>query len=237
VFFDTSESMASSDTDTSQDIYSASVASGPPAAGYARPKGATPLRVSLVPAYKPCSAPNREHGPPLSFASCNPPAQESSQLTVGTPDANGPAAAFVASAKYETLAGNAATSADEADVRFDVSITDVRRQGTLADYTGFLRVVSTVRITDKNSGMGSEPATLGDLDMGAIVPCAETVGTAGATCSLSTTFDAITPGFVQEGRRTIWDMDRVRVFDGGLDDNPYTLSDNTLFAVQGVFVP
>ena len=42
--------------------------------GYARPKGATPLRASLVPAYTTCASPNRTHGPPLVYPSCNPPA-------------------------------------------------------------------------------------------------------------------------------------------------------------------
>ena len=42
--------------------------------GYARSKGATPTRVALVPAYAPCTTPNRVHGPPLAFGSCNPPA-------------------------------------------------------------------------------------------------------------------------------------------------------------------
>ena len=46
-------------------------------AAYPRPKGAGPLRVSLVPAYDECTAPNREHGPPLAYPSCNPPAQSS----------------------------------------------------------------------------------------------------------------------------------------------------------------
>ena len=60
--------------------------------GYPRPKGATPLRASLVPAYNQCTSPNRVHGPPdfpgngsNPDGSCNPPAQTSGQLTVGTP--------------------------------------------------------------------------------------------------------------------------------------------------------
>ena len=48
VFLSTSEQLASPDTDSSADIYAAR-ASG----AYARPKGATPLYASLVPAYKP----------------------------------------------------------------------------------------------------------------------------------------------------------------------------------------
>ena len=60
-----------------------------PAPGFARPAGATPLRVPLVPAYEPCSSPSLNHGPPLAFPSCGPPVQASDHLTVGTPDANG----------------------------------------------------------------------------------------------------------------------------------------------------
>ncbi|PWU20204.1 MAG: hypothetical protein C5B48_12800, partial [Candidatus Rokuibacteriota bacterium] len=40
---------------------------------YPRPKGATPLRVPLVPAAKPCTSPNSTHGAPLAFGSCAPP--------------------------------------------------------------------------------------------------------------------------------------------------------------------
>ena len=66
----------------------------PAQATHPRPVGATPTRMSLVPAYAACAAPNRTHGPPLAFPSCNPPAQTSAQATVGTPDAFGGAANF-----------------------------------------------------------------------------------------------------------------------------------------------
>ena len=233
VFFYTSESLVNSDSDASQDVYSASV--GPPA-GYPRPKGATPLRVSLVPAFQACNSPDRTHGPPLAFGSCGSPALESTRLTVGSPDANGQPAAAEGFVKYEVLVGNPATASDEADVAIQARTTDVREQGTLADYTGTLGVVSTVQITDKNNGTGPEPATTTGLDMRAVMPCAATAGAAGATCSLNTSFDAIAPGTVVESRRSVWELDRVRVFDGGADDNAFS-QPNTLFATQGVFVP
>ena len=47
------------------------------------------MRVSLVPAYEPCTSPNRTHGPPLAFGSCARPPRHPGQLTVGTPDSNG----------------------------------------------------------------------------------------------------------------------------------------------------
>ena len=61
-------------------------------ATHPRPKSGSPVVMSLVPAYAPCAAPNRTHGPPLAFASCHPPAQTSPHATVGTPDAFGGAA-------------------------------------------------------------------------------------------------------------------------------------------------
>ena len=42
-----------------------------PYPGYPRPLGAGPLRASLVPAFAPCTAPDRTHGPPLAFGSCS----------------------------------------------------------------------------------------------------------------------------------------------------------------------
>ena len=56
---------------------------------YPRPKGASPMQVSLVPAYTACTSSNSTHGAPLAFPSCNPPDPASAYLTTGTPDANG----------------------------------------------------------------------------------------------------------------------------------------------------
>ena len=58
----------------------------------------------------------------------------------------------------------------------------------------------------------------------------------GSTCAVSTTVDAVVPGAAREGERAIWALDRVQVLDGGADGIAST-SPNTLFAVQGVFVP
>ena len=98
----------------------------PTSPGYPRPVGATPTRVSLVPAYTQCTSPNRVHGPPdlpggtNPDGSCNPPAQTSSQLTMGSPDANGAAAQSVGYAKLGVIVGNPGTSADEADASVSV---------------------------------------------------------------------------------------------------------------------
>jgi hypothetical protein len=207
--------------------------------GYPRPKGATPLRASLVPAYQQCPNPggNRVHGAPLSYNSCAPPVQTSSFLTVGTPDANGAAANSIASAKFDAIAGNPATTADEADVKVTVSATDVRTQGSpYADYTGQLKATSNIRIIDHDNGP-SESAVVQDTPLSFTVPCTATGSTSvGSTCSLSTTADAVVPDTVKEGRRAIWQMGKVDVFDGGADGVAST-NPNTLFLTQGVFVP
>ena len=214
---------------------------GPPAVtevpNYVRPRGATPLRASLVPAYRACTAPNRSHGPALSFPSCTPPLQSSALLTVGSPDANGKPAESVGATRLDVVVGDPATAADEADVRVAVSITDVRRTSGLTDYTGELQLSPLVRITDRNNGPSqTEPATTQDSLFPITVPCAATAGDAGATCSLSTSFDAVSPGSVVEGKRAIWQLDALEVHDGGADGLAAT-APNTLFARQGIFVP
>jgi hypothetical protein len=60
-----------------------------PINSYPRPRGASPMRLPLVPANRPCTTPNRTHGAPLSFGSCAPPQLTSTELTTGTPDSNG----------------------------------------------------------------------------------------------------------------------------------------------------
>jgi predicted acyl esterase len=202
---------------------------------YARPKGATPLRVSLVPAYESCVAPNRTHGPPLGFGSCSSPRPVSDVLTVGTPDANGRTALSTGWVRFQTLLGNIATPADEADVRVTVSLTDVRKRSDLSDYTGELRLVPATRVTDRSEYQ--EPATMQDSQFAVTVPCAATQqGDTGATCSVQTTFDAVVPGAVTEARRALWQLGAVEIQDGGADGLAAT-TPNEVFARQGLFIP
>ena len=205
--------------------------------GYARPAGATPLRASLVPAYAACSASNRTHGPPLAFGSCTPPQQTSTQLTVGTPDANGQPAGSLGALRLAVVPGDPVTPADEADVNANLSLTDVRRRGTLADYGGELQAALAVRLTDAANGASqNEAATVSGLSFVITVPCAPTAGAVGSSCSVATSFDAVVPGSAQERKRSIWALDQVKVFDGG-GDGVASTTPNTLFAVQGLFVP
>jgi hypothetical protein len=207
---------------------------------YPRPRGASPLRISLVPANKQCTAPNTTHGAPLSYGSCAPPQLASGGLTTGTTDSNGLPVRMDATLLLRVVPGNAATTADEADVRIGARLNDVFDKD-LSDYTGALRASLPLRITDKDNtpspggpGAGTTVAFLYGFD----IPCApDPAADLGSDCAISTTADTLVPGTIKEGLRAIWQLGRVRVDDAGPDGDPDTPADNTVFATQGVFVP
>jgi hypothetical protein len=58
----------------------------------------------------------------------------------------------------------------------------------------------------------------------------------GSTCEAETTFNAIAPAGIREGKRAIWALGKIELSDGGADGVVATLP-NTRFAAQGVFVP
>ena len=204
---------------------------------YPRPKGATPVRVSLVPAFNQCTAPNRTHGPALAFPSCNPPVKSSASLTVGSPDANGAAANFSGFVKYEAIIG-APGGADDSDLSITIGMSDVHNSAGLGDYTGQVQVTGGLRITDRVNGqVEAQPGTVQDTTFPITVGCTTTVSTTvGSDCNLSTTADAVVPGSVPEGKRSVWELGQVTVNDGGADGVVST-GPNTVFAKQGVFIP
>ncbi len=214
--------------------------------GFPRPKGASPNRVSLVPAYAQCTAPNRTHGPALVYPSCNPPVRASGVLTIGTPDAN----SFVANSqgwvKLAVIVGNAATEADEADVALAVNITDVRNHPSGSDYTGRVGALTNLRITDNaNSDERPDAGTTQTVPLQFGVPCTATGDTTiGGTCALVTTLDALLPGAAQERQRAVWEVGQIQVRDAGPNGTgfgscPPTCGDGdeTTFMRQGLFVP
>jgi hypothetical protein len=224
---------------------------------YVRPKGASPIYASLVPAYKACAAANRTHGTPLAVPSCAPPVQSSAILTVGTADSNGAAANSKGFVRFTVVPGNPSTASDEADVKLSTSISDVRCYASVSaafcpvpnigagnDYNGELQGVVVLRITDRDntpSPGGLGPATVEDIPLKLTIPCAVTDGpnTGGATgsvCNSDTSVDALYPGAAKEGSRAVWQVGAVEVWDGGTDGLASTEADNTLFMDQGVFV-
>ncbi len=220
-------------------------------ATHPRPKGATPLRVSLVPAFNACAAPNRTHGPPLAFPSCNPPVQSSSAVTIGSPDFNGAAAngeGFVSLAVKVGVPG----PPEDSDVNIKASIADVRcKAGTTAcgaanaadgaDYTGEVQGNATIRITDHwnavAAGGGPDPATVLDIPFPVAATCAATASTAiGGLCTATTSANATVPGAVKDGKRAVIEVGQITITDGGPDGVNGT-APNTLFEIQGIFIP
>jgi len=197
--------------------------------GYVRPKSASPIEVSLVPAFSACATPNRVHGPPLAFGSCSPPAQRSSVVTIGAPDPNGPPVRSESFATLTAIVGNPSTGTDEANVGVKVSATDVRESATLADYTGDgLQLRFNLIVTDRHNGSPATQAATGGLTSWQIpLSCTATAGAEGANCGVTTTLESIVPGAVTEGKRAVWEVRRIDVRDANGDS----------FLQQGVFVP
>lgn len=224
----------------------------PAEATHPRPKAAWPMRLSLVPAYSQCAAPNRTHGPPLAFPSCNPPVQTSAQATVGTPDAYGGPAAFGGSFKFEVLVGTPGPP-DETDVRLRWDLTDVRCVPTgsrcgganasgPADYSGQLGFSFRIRSTDHWNavapGGGTDPATGENVTLTSGITCAATASTStGSTCQSATSYNAFFPGLAKDTKRVVQETDDVHIFDGGADGVASTTADNTVFLRQGIFIP
>ena len=214
--------------------------------GFPRPKGATPTHASLVPAFNQCTSGNRAHGAPLSFPSCTPPQQSSSVLTIGTPDSNGVGVNFTGSVNYAVIIGDSTTAADEADVRIDVTLSDIRNKPSLTDYVGRVLLRSDLQITDQiNAQETPAPGTVQTIKYQAPVDCVATgLTTVGASCTLSTTADAIVPGTIREDKRSVWELGQVEVRDAGPNGTGYAScppvcgdGDEATLLRQGVFVP
>ncbi len=220
-------------------------------ATHPRPKGASPLYASLVPAYNACGTPNRTHGPPLAFPSCNPPVQASTAVTIGSPDANGAGANSVGFVKLNVKPGVVGPP-DTSDVLITSNATDIRcKAGTTAcgsanaadgaDYTGEMQGNATIRISDHWNavapGGGPDAATVIDIPFPVNTTCAATADTAiGGHCTANTSANTVVPGSVKTGKRSIVEIGQLNVTDGGVDGLVGT-SPNALFAVQGIFIP
>ena len=219
-------------------------------ATHPRPKGATPLRVSTVPAFKACTTPNRTHGAPLAFPSCNPPVQTSNFLTVGSPDANGAPANSVGSIRLDVQAGVPGPPEDS-DVLIKANISDVRctpaggaticnsaNAADGPDYSGEVQGNAIIRISDHYNGPGlNEAATVQDIPFPVNATCTNTTSTTvGGTCNANTSANAAVPGSVKDTQRAVVELNQLQVNDGGADGQVAT-ADNTLFEVQGIFIP
>jgi hypothetical protein len=246
-------------------------------ATHVRPGGGTPMRVPLVPAFNSCgtitpddpapSAPNSTHAPPLAAPSCAPPAMKSTTATTGITGA-GEGKVRLDVFCTDGAAPPCTTSAgDQEDINLVVTMSDVRCVVAVpgacaapgADYTGSLIGRSIFRITDHSNGsppvvcgggVGAPPcttATMNDITFSIAVPCADNGGPNGANCSVSTTIDTITGGFVREIQRGVVAIPNIRILDSGPDGSlappagfcPIDCGsgDETKLAEQGLFLP
>ncbi len=212
---------------------------------YPRPGGATPLRVPLVPAFRVCNPgmANSQHVGPLAEPSCEPPVQASTLLTTSTTGRGSGVA------RFDVLAGNPATSVDEADVKVFTSASDVRSVSGPMDYTGNLILTTTVyRLTDRANGpSGTASGTASDLELAFPLGCSATPDpNVGSTCSLSSTYDSLLPGLAPEGKRSVARLTAAKLKDAGADGDVGApavcppqcgTGDERTYLEQGVFLP
>ena len=198
--------------------------------GYVRPKSATSMRVSLVPGFDPCTEPNRTHGPPLAFGSCDPPRTSGRYASLGDQ-----------SEGRVTLTVKPGTGASAWDVHVSASVSDVTRNFDGADALGSLDLTLTPRITDRANGglrlfagTTSEPG-YNTNPLHVDLPCTSTSDPGvGSTCAVQTTFAALSG---LSGKRAVVGLDQLTIYDGGEDGYVESREDNTPLATQGVFVP
>jgi hypothetical protein len=225
-------------------------------APYPRPLGASPMRLSLVPAFAPCDSAtaNATHPAPLSGASCSPPAPRSSLVAVG-PRSLG-FARLIVLGSGECAPFDSTHCYPDVTIRFN--ITDVRSGSpTGSDYatpsaqdlTGIATLPGaaqgeTVQITDQNNRLDSDPpstfarsATVVPLKFPVPIDCVAVANPIdGSVCNAQTTANTLAPGSAVAGKRAIWELGQVQVLDQGANGVPGD-SDDQVFEAQGVFVP
>jgi hypothetical protein len=216
-------------------------------------EGAKKTTVAIVPAFKACQSPNSYHGAPLGVPSCAPPRQTSPNLTIGRK--------FQSSVAIEVFCTNGQAPpcpapGDQQDIKVISTATDVRcKTGTAPcpntnssggrDYAGELEGDATIRITDAYNGSPNftTHATLFDLPFPLTYVCTATADTTiGGFCRIpESSVEAMIPDAVKEGKKMVVEIAQVHINDGGADGDIQTegppARPNSLFAVQGIYVP
>jgi hypothetical protein len=218
---------------------------------HVRPLGATPILVSMAVAYNPAGCTNRTHGGGLPFPSCNPPVMTSPNLTIGTPPANGAPAQGTGSIRVDVCpvpgcaAPNVRLEGHSKDVRCKPgnAICSGTNTADGADYIGELQGTAQVRITDHNNPTppctptpACSTATVQDIPFPVTVQCTATDASIGAACDIVTTANSVVPNAVTANAQGNVGIAQIQVFDGGTDGSANT-PPNSLFSVQGIFIP
>jgi subtilisin len=180
---------------------------------YERPVGASPLRVSLVPAFKGCEAAdvNSTHGEPLDFGACHPPRRGSNTARLG-PGSIGFASITVCNLGPTDAACNQAGLV-KPDLRLVANLRDVRCIGNVpagctaeADYNpnGAAGPYTTVCTTAASCGSTGRAGPY----------CAES-GTSASACIAGTdlTEVGVIPGATVGGTGTAFQGRGIRITD------------------------
>jgi hypothetical protein len=138
------------------------------------------------------------------------------------------------------------------DIRIRAQLSDVRCKAGISanvcnspntadgpDYSGELAGNATIRITDELNGPnGNEAATMIDIPFPITVPCGNTSDTSqGGACSVDTAMNAVQPLIPGTALpKAVVELTQLQVADGGADGVARTQG-NTLFAIQGFFIP
>jgi hypothetical protein len=222
--------------------YTVSVVNDAPSrvrAPYQVPGSASSVSVPLVPVFVQCGTagnqPNAAHAPSLAVQSCDPPRPVSKVAAVGRQGQG--------SAQLTVVPDDSSTAANEGDLSFAGSLTDVRAGDERgADYDPSpggpdLTIVGRWRVTDLANGPSQSAATAVDVDFPVPVDCSPTSApSVGSSCSFNTTANAVSPGSVSAGQRAIVQLFRVRANDSG-PDGVLGNADDKLFEQQGIFSP
>jgi hypothetical protein len=96
-----------------------------------------------------------------------------------------------------------------------------------------------IRRTDRQNGANRlEQGTLQDIELAFPLFCTATdagMGDVGSTCLAGTTANALVPGYLADGARTILEFGQLRVEDGGPDSLATTPNDT--FLISGLMAP
>ncbi len=117
--------------------------------------------------------------------------------------------------------------------------------GAGSDFTGTLLLSLALRVTDRASGFGGVSATVSDAKLQAPLACTPSPdATLGATCTTTTSADALIPGYVREQKRTVVSSFSATLDDPGPNGSGYGPScpptcgdgDEAPYLEQGVFI-
>jgi hypothetical protein len=228
-------------------------------ASHARPKAATPTRISLVPAHKQCTSPTNTHNAPFALPSCSPVVEESLLLTMKAPDRAAPYNGGATGAAYFQLKVYCTDAAappcttnpgDQLDDEFQLVFTGIVCKagngggctGAGALYNGSIGLSSTaIRITDhlNSPSFGGPTGTMVDIGGFFNATCVS------GNCNITTSADTFFAGnVVQEQSRANWEfiglsssLGAFEVYDEGLDGNFAASADNKVFLRAGLFNP